>query len=100
MACRVDPGRALVVIGEKVNLRQTLLFPVTLPAGIVVQLLPFRYCTSQAGTARTIVHTGTENVTMTSSVGAPVERRCSTTTDGLLFKHEVESECSLSAIGK
>ena len=28
----------LVVTGEKVNLRQTLLFPVTLPPGIVVQV--------------------------------------------------------------
>src|SRR5688500_11240907 len=38
----------LVVIGEKVNLRQTLLLPVTLPPGIVTQLLPFQYCTSKA----------------------------------------------------
>src|SRR5215216_5572239 len=35
----------LVVIGAKVNLRQTLLFPVTLPPGTVTQVLPFQYST-------------------------------------------------------
>jgi len=36
----------LAVIGANVNCRQTLLFPVTLQPGTVVQVDPFQYCTS------------------------------------------------------
>src|SRR5205085_10846648 len=38
----------LVVIGAKVSFRSTLLFPVTLPFGIVTQVDPSQYCTSKA----------------------------------------------------
>src|SRR5258708_23296252 len=36
-----------VVMGEKLNLRQTLLLPVTFPLGTVAQVEPFQYCTSK-----------------------------------------------------